>query len=53
MVLLLLFSGTEVNSSEQTNIVSAAEPAPANDEHMQGTPRHTLILAHGTVHGPD
>ncbi|XP_021304222.1 chromatin structure-remodeling complex protein SYD isoform X6 [Sorghum bicolor] len=27
--------GTEVNNSEQTKIVSAAEPAPANDEHMQ------------------
>jgi hypothetical protein len=52
MVLLLLFSGTEVNNSEQTKIVSAAEPAPANDEYMQGT-RHTLILAHGTVRGPD
>jgi hypothetical protein len=37
-----LFSGTEVNNSEQTKIVSAAEPAPANDEYMQGT-RHTLL----------
>lgn len=52
MVLLLLFSGTEVNSSEQTKIVSAAEPAPANDKHMQGT-CHTRIHAHGTVLGPD
>ncbi|KAF8723657.1 hypothetical protein HU200_021617 [Digitaria exilis] len=28
--------GTEANSSELTKVVSAAEPAPANDEHMQG-----------------
>jgi hypothetical protein len=49
LVLLLLFSGTEINNSEQKKIVSAAEPAPANDEHMQGT-RHTLVLAHDTVH---
>jgi hypothetical protein len=33
--LLVLFSGTEVNSSEQTKVVSAAESAP--DEHVQGT----------------
>lgn len=32
-----MFSGTEANSSELTKVVSAAEPAPANDEHMQGT----------------
>lgn len=48
----LFFAGTEVNSSEQT-IVSATEPAPANDEHMQGTHRHTLIHTHGTILGAD
>lgn len=52
MVLLSFFTGTEVNSSEQT-IVSATEPAPANDEHMQGTHRHTLIHTHGTILGAD
>ncbi|OEL37669.1 Chromatin structure-remodeling complex protein SYD, partial [Dichanthelium oligosanthes] len=29
-------SVTEVNSSEQTKVVSAAEPVPSNDEHVQG-----------------
>jgi hypothetical protein len=46
MILLLLFSGTEVSNSEQTKMVSAAEPAPANDEHTQGTPHHTHSSSH-------
>lgn len=45
MFLLLLFSGTEANNSEQIKIFCAAdaESAPANDEHMQGTPCHEQI----------
>lgn len=37
MFFLLLFAGTEINSEQQTKMVSPAESAPANDEHVQGT----------------
>jgi hypothetical protein len=46
MSLLLLFSGTEVNISEEPKMISAVEPAIANDEIVQGTPFLTSAHPH-------
>lgn len=50
MFFLLLFSGTEVNSEQQIKMVSPAESAPANDEHVQGT--DFKFLTHLCPHTP-
>lgn len=48
---LPLFSGTDVNSEQQTKMVSPAESAPGNDEHMQGT--NFKYLTHLCPHTPE
>ena len=45
MSLFSFFLGIQFDSSvPQTKMVSAVEPAPANDERMQGTLSHTCPL---------
>ena len=53
MSLFSFFLGIQFDSSvPQTKMVSAVEPAPANDERMQGTLSHTCVRSQAVL-GPD